>query len=226
MNETNRPLPLIAIGMCPPKWHEYLQDQEDRMQTYADLRAEIIRQVDLSEATKEHNTKHDKNGPLPMDIGGLSGQHSDPAIWWNIPPGIPEEWNWNVPEGGEVDLAALYAKGTGKGKKGNPWEMKGAWGSWKGGKSPWKGSPGKGEAEGSKGGGKGSGKNPCQFSGGGKRNGSVPVGEFNGYCNTCGDTLGGSAPTGKDRTPMRLKRMNRAIRNQFNKLTMQSKCAL
>ena len=179
MNEANRPPPLIkmgiAIGMCPPKLQEYLQDQEDRLQTYADLRAEIIRKVDLSEVTKEYNTKHDKNGPSPMDIGGLSGQHSDPAEWWNVPPGIPDEWNWNVPEGGEVDLAALYAKGKGKGKKGNPWEMKGAWGSWKGGKSPWKGSPGKGEAKGSKGGGKGSGKNQWQFSGGGKGTGSGPV---------------------------------------------------
>jgi hypothetical protein len=68
MNEANQPPPLIKMGivisMCPPKLQEHLQDMEERLTSYAQLRAEIIRKVDLAEISKDHRntgTKHDQN---------------------------------------------------------------------------------------------------------------------------------------------------------------------
>lgn len=179
MNETNRPNEMmkmgIAIGMCPPKLIEHLQNMEDRITSYGQLRAEIVRKIDLAEVNKQH-IKHDTKDDH-MDIGRLDNQneqsdnresnHTDDQwdSWtWTI--------DWSSPWSGEVDLQSMQpwgqwgkAKGKGKGKKGfSP-------------KGSSKGSKGK---EGKKGDGKGKGyasSTPWQGKGFPK--------EFQGYCSYC-----------------------------------------
>ena len=86
MREGNRPPMLIQMGivisMCPPRLQEHLQDMEDRIQNYQQLRAEIIRKVDLAEVTGRSSTsKSDSN----MDIGGLA----------NPDYASEEQWAWS-----------------------------------------------------------------------------------------------------------------------------------
>jgi hypothetical protein len=146
MNPDNRPPMLIqmgiAISMCPPKLQEHLQDMEDRIQNYQQLRSEIIRKVDLAEVTKRSTTASRSDY---MDIGGLSNHDYERE---------DESWTWPQYDqdncspwwSGEIDLAALqpWKGGKGKGKKGDPkGKGKGMWSPMypyqKGGKSDVKG---------------------------------------------------------------------------------------
>ena len=145
MNEENRPPTLIrmgiVIGTCPPKLQGHLQDMEERLTTYAQLRAESIRKVDLAEIAKDIRSdrmKQDTGGNAPMDIGGLSVPAQNPPEQY--PPEQYEQYdpwswtwshqdNWSPSNGGEVDLSALY-KGKGKGKSEHKGKGKGAWGQW------------------------------------------------------------------------------------------------
>ena len=193
MNEGNRPGMLIqmgiAISMCPPKLQEHLQDMEDRIQNYQQLRAEIIRKVDLAEVQKRNTrSSNDAN----MDIGGLAnndswGDWSQQRGDWSQPQYDQDNWS-PTPWSGEVDLDALQAYG--KGPKGGKGPFKGdPKGKGKGGKkgSPWGASKGKewvpwkGGGKGQKGPGKGPGM--MQGKGNGKPTGSP--GEFQGYCHSC-----------------------------------------
>ena len=51
MNDRNRPSELIkmgiVIGVCPGKLQDHVQDLDDRIQPYAQLRSELIRKIDL-----------------------------------------------------------------------------------------------------------------------------------------------------------------------------------
>ena len=143
MNADNQPPPLIKMGivisMCPPKLQDHLQDMEERLTTYAQLRAEIIRKVDLAEMVKDHRSgSGGGRSSNDMDIGSLQQQNSDP---WNYPHHDlqPEQWdqpwssqdNWS-PMNGEVDQSALQKgfKGKGKGKGEYKGKGKGTWGPW------------------------------------------------------------------------------------------------
>ena len=200
MNADSQPPPFIKMGivisMCPPKLQDHLQYMEERLATYAQLRAEIIRKIDLAEMVGDHRSGSSGKSSNVMDIGSLQQQNSDP---WSYPrhDHQPEHWdqpwgsqdNWS-PMKGEVDLSVLQKgfKGKGKGKGEYKGKGKGMWGHW----NPWnqfnKGDEGgvKGE-KGDKKGFKGRGlKSGAPHAGKGYGNTySTPPGVFNGHCHSC-----------------------------------------
>ena len=161
----------IVISMCPPKLQEHLQDMEDRMQNYQQLRAEITRKVDLAEVTRRSSTSRSDSN---MDIGGLANpdflSEEQRARSQNDQDTCSPWWN------GEIDLAALQPwKGKGKGKKG---DQKGK------GKGQWSRQYTYPKRDGEKGG-KPSMSKGHKGDGKGPSSGGKDEGEFQGYCDHC-----------------------------------------
>ena len=180
----------------PAKVARQSSDLEERLTTYARLRAEIIRKVDLAEMVKDHRSGSGGRSSSDMDIGSLQQQNSDPRNYPHRDP-QPEQWdqpwssqdNW-LPMNGEVDLSALQKgfKGKGKGKGEYKGKGKGMWGPW----NPWnqfsKGDTGgaKGDQGGKKGfNGKGTETGAPHAGKGYGNTCNTPPGAFNGHCHSC-----------------------------------------
>ena len=192
MNDANRPpemmMMAIVIGMMPAKLQDYLQDLEERIRTYAQLRAEIIRKVDLAEVRDMKSDRRTSVNTNDMDVSYLSGQSlhnvsNDPYQWndtsWSWPSASGNQDYWPSQDGAEIDLNAIMKGGKKGGKKGeNKGYGKGAW-------NPWYQNKGKGEF-------KGKGKpqygkgSPYPGKGAPQNPGKGANQEFRGYCYGCG----------------------------------------